>query len=113
MAKKQSHTEYLGETRIFSNYEYTDITNLISFLKSHADSGCNYVQISAEAWSDGVESISIQPIKVIEESDEEYNQRLEKERLKRQREIQEENEAMAKREYDLYLFLKQKYETQK
>lgn len=105
--EKQSRTEYIGETKIFGSYECVDVNELISFLVKNIEIGCTHVQFNASTFCDSVDEISIELVKLTYESDEEYNNRIENERLMEQQKLLERRQE----EYNKYLRLKQKFES--
>ena len=90
------------DTDYGSGDEFFSIEELQEYLTESKNKGAEYISVTGDYWDEQLDSICIYPLKVILESDEEYNKRLsEQER----RVLEKEN-----KEKDLYEKLKLKYE---
>ena len=93
---------------IDTNYNSSSfcVNKLQKFLRKAKTEGCTHLDITGECWDGCLDSITIEPVKVFTESDEDYDKRI---RLLRVKSLKELNEAKIE-ERALYESLKLKYD---
>ena len=106
---KKTFEKPTGEAiHIDTNYTSSSfcINKLQNFLRKAKTEGCTHLDITGECWDGCLDAITIEPVKVFTESDEDYDKRI---RLLRVKSLKELNEAKIE-ERALYESLKLKYD---